>query len=156
MASNNIQYLSKEKFEELKQELEVLKTTERKQIAEDLEFARALGDLKENAEYHQARERQADIEDRIFDLENILKTAVIITGDRKGMAFIGSEIKVKKEDTGETKVYVIVGSEEADIAKNKISNTSPLGQAIIGKKVGDTFKVKAPKGDITYKILEIK
>ncbi len=156
MTKSNTQYLSKEKLEELKQELENLKNVKRKKVAEELEFARSLGDLSENAEYQQARANQADIEDRIFEIETILKTAVIVSGDKTGTVFLGSEVVVKKDKQESTKTFYIVGSEESDVTKNKISNASPLGQAMLGKKIGDNFKVKTPNGEITYKILEIK
>lgn len=149
------QYLSKEKFNQLKDELETLKSVERKKVAQDLEYARSLGDLSENAEYQEARKAQADLEDRIFELENILKTATIVSSHKKDIVSLGSEVELQKEGTKEIKTFHIVGSEEADILANKVSNTSPLGIAALGKKVGDIFKVKTPGGEVSYKVLKI-
>lgn len=148
------EYLSKEKFEQLKEELNTLKTVTRKEVAGQLEYAKSFGDLSENAEYHEARERQADIEDRISELEEIMKTAVIISGRRGNAIDIGSTVTVKKDGKEET--YKIVGAEEADILQNKISYLSPIGSAMIGKNKGDEVTVKTPKGETKYKILEVK
>lgn len=148
------EYLSKEKFEQLKQELETLKTVTRREVAGQLEYAKSFGDLSENAEYHEARERQADIEDRISELEEIMKTAVIISGKHGSAIDIGSTVTVKKDGKEET--YKIVGAEEADILQNKISYLSPIGSAMIGKNKGDEVTVKTPKGETKYKILEVK
>lgn len=149
------EYLSKDKFEELKEELDLLTRVKRKEIAEQLEAAKALGDLSENAEYHSAREAQAAMEGRIMDIENILKNAVIVGGRHKTDAVgIGSVVLVKcgKEE----KTYTIVGSEEADIRAGKISNKSPLGEAMMGKRKGDTFSYTTPAGEKKCEILEIK
>ncbi|MEI6494663.1 MAG: transcription elongation factor GreA [bacterium] len=149
------EYLSKEKFEQLKEELHTLKTVTRKEVAGQLEYAKSFGDLSENAEYHEARERQADIEDRISELEEIMKTAVIITGKHGSSAVdIGSAVTVKRDGKEET--YKIVGAEEADITQNKISYLSPIGSALIGKGKGDEVSVKTPRGETKYKILEVK
>ncbi len=149
------EYLSKEKFEELKEELDFLTHVRRKEIAEALEAAKSLGDLSENAEYHSARELQAGIEERIMVLEEILKNAVIVGSKHKTDAVgIGSHVSVKRGK--DTKSYTIVGSEEADVAAGKISNKSPLGEAIMGKKKGDTFAYTSPAGEMKGEILEIK
>jgi transcription elongation factor GreA len=148
------EYLSKEKFEELKQELNTLKTVIRKEVAAQLEYAKSFGDLSENAEYHEARERQADVEDRIRELEEIIKTAVIVSHNHGNAIDIGSTVTLKKNGKEET--YHIVGSEEADITQNKISYLSPIGSALIGKNKGDEVVVRTPKGETKYKILEVK
>jgi len=149
------EYLSKEKFEELKEELDFLTHVRRKEIAEALEAAKSLGDLSENAEYHSARELQAGIEERIMVLEEIFKNAVIVGSKHKTDAVgIGSHVKVMRGK--DTKSYTIVGSEEADVAEGKISNKSPLGEAIIGKKKGDSFSYVSPAGEMNGEILEIK
>jgi transcription elongation factor GreA len=149
------EYLSKEKFEELKAELDQLTRVTRREIAETLEAAKALGDLSENAEYHSAREQQAGVEERIMDLEEILKNAVLVTGKHKtDMVNVGVEVTVKRGK--DTKTYKIVGSEEADINEGKISNKSPLGEAMMGKKKGDTFSYTTPSGTMQCEILEIK
>jgi transcription elongation factor GreA len=149
-------YLSEEKYKELTTELEDLKMVERKKIAEQLEYAKSLGDLSENAEYHEARDKQADIEDRINELENILKTAVIISGSTsKSVVGVGSQVRVKK-DSGDQVDYVIVGSEEANALDGKISHHSPLGSVLIGKKKGDQVIVSTPRGDVQYTVVDIK
>ncbi len=148
------EYLTKEKLNELKAELSDLKTIKRRDVAERLEFAKSLGDLSENAEYHQARDQQADIEDRIDQLEDIIKRAKIITGRHKGIVEIGSKVKVKK-DNGSENLFFIVGPEEADVLDNKISFKSPLGEALLNHKVGEQISVITPRGECRYKILTI-
>jgi transcription elongation factor GreA len=151
------EYLSKEKFEEFQNELQFLKTTKRKQIAEELDYARGLGDLSENAEYQEAREAQANLEDRIGKLEQILKNAVIITEHVHGSTVeISSKIEVQKTGEKETRHFTVVGSEEADMAAGKVSNRSPFGAAVLGKKKGESFTYNSPKGPITYKIIDVK
>ncbi len=150
------QYLTNEKLQEFKKELDHLKTEKRKQIAENLEYAKKLGDLSENAEYNEARQAQAEIEDRINHLENLLKTAVIVDGQSGDSVTIGTVVKVKKEGESETKTYKIVGSEEADMLASKISNISPFGSALLGKKKGDVVSFKTPKGEATYTLVSIE
>ncbi len=152
MAEN--EYLTKEKFEEFKKELAELKGTRRKEVAQSLEYAKSLGDLAENAEYHEARDIQATVEDRIAKLEDLLKNAKIVEGKHGDVVSVGSNVTVEKE--GKKFSYSIVGSEESDVATNKISMKSPFGQAILGKKKGDHFSFSAPNGELSYKILEVK
>ena len=156
MDDNKNNYLSREKFEELTNELEHLKTTRRREIAEQLEYARSLGDLSENAEYHQAREDQAELEDRIGHLENILKNAVMIHTGGNDVISIGSTFRLQKEGDNKSYIYTIVGSEEADMSHGKISNLSPLGSALLGHKKGESVKITTPKGTIVYTIVIIK
>ena len=130
------EYLTKEKLAELKKELEFLMGTRRKEIAEKLEYAKSLGDLSENAEYQEAREDQASCEDRIHKLEGIMKSAVVITKKQGGVVGIGSTVIIKKTGESATRTYQIVGSEEADMASGRISNKSPLGEALMGKEKG--------------------
>lgn len=151
---NENEYLTKEKFEEFTKELALLKGTRRKEVAESLEYAKSLGDLSENAEYHEARDIQATVEDRIAKLEALLKNAQIVSGDHSGAVTVGSVVSVEKD--GKKTTYFIVGSEEADVAGNKISIKSPFGQAIFGKKKGEKFSFQAPVGEITYTISDIK
>src|SRR3989344_2482980 len=127
----NAQYLTNEKYSELERELAFLKVERRKEVAEHLEYAKKLGDLSENAEYHQAREEQAEIEDRVMRLENILKNTVItVTGEGgKNVITIGSTFRLNKAGDNKSYLYTIVGSEEADMTHGKISNISPLGSA---------------------------
>ncbi len=147
------QYLTKEKFEELKQELETLRTETRKKVGQSLEYARALGDLSENAEYQEAREMQANVEDRIAVIENTLKTAQIVDERHMDTIGIGSLVSLKREDgEGDYKVR-IVGSEEVNPAEGKISNLSPMGSVLMGKRKGDVVKVSTPKGKISYKVV---
>ena len=149
------EFLTKEKYEEFKKELEVLKTTKRKEIAEALEYAKSLGDLSENAEYHDARDAQARVEDRINHLESLLKSATIVSKHDTDSISVGSVVTVSKPD-GSKMTYTIVGSEEADISSGKISVRSPLGEAAVGKKKGESFSFKTPSGIINYKVIEIK
>ena len=148
------EYLTKEKFEEFTKELAELKGVRRKEVAESLEYAKSLGDLAENAEYHEARDTQATIEDRIAKLEDLLKNASIVSGNHSGFVNVGSVVTVEKDH--KKFVYNIVGSEEADVVTNKISIRSPFGQAIVGKKKGDNFSFSAPSGELSYKVLEVK
>ena len=150
------QYLTKEKFQEFKKELDFLRTERRKTVAENLEYAKKLGDLSENAEYHEARQEQAEVEDRINHLENLLKKVVLVGDEHGDTVTVGSTVKVKKDGENEAKIYKVVGSEEADMAHGKVSNLSPLGSAIIGKKKGETFSFTTPKGKATYTLISIE
>jgi len=154
--SNEVQYLTQEKFAELKKEMEHLKIERRKEVAEHLEYAKKLGDLSENAEYHQAREEQAEVEDRIARLEDLLKNAVMISESGSENVTIGSTISLEKVGDNKSFLYTIVGSEEADMAHGKVSNLSPLGSALLGHKKGDLVKVVTPKGSVTYTIAAVK
>lgn len=147
--------LTQEKFDELKEELEHLTSTVRKEIAESLEYARSLGDLSENAEYQAARELQAATEERIRRLEGLIKSATIMSEKKKGIVGFGSEVSICKKGDKEKHVYTIVGSEEADMRKNKISHLSPLGEALMGRKKGEKFGFKTPSGMQEYTILDI-
>lgn len=150
------EYLTQEKYNELKEELNTLVHVKRKEIAEHLEYAKSLGDLSENAEYHEARDAQANIEDRINKLESILKSAVIMPSKHDtSVVGIGSVVTVQKEG-GDSKTYTIVGSEEADMSAGKISLKSPLGQTLLGKKKKETVSVKTPVGEVNYRITDIK
>lgn len=156
MPSGNKEYLSKEKFGQLKTELEHLKTAKRKEIAEELEFAKSLGDLSENAEYHEAREAQAALEDRISQLESILANAEIVDTHHSSQVEVGSVVHVQKKGDKAKKVYSIVGSEEADFPTGKISFKSPLGQALLGKKKDEEFTFKTPAGEVKYTVISIE
>lgn len=151
-----MEYLTLEKKNELESELTQLKTVRRKEIADALEYAKSLGDLSENAEYHQAREDQANCEDRINHIEEILKKAVIMeTSSVAGVVHVGSTVTVQKKGSKEEKTFALVGSEEADSISGRISNESPLGSAILGKKKGDKVTVHAPKGEIEYTVIAV-
>ncbi len=148
-------FLTQEKFEEFKQELHELLTKTRKEIADSLEYARSLGDLSENAEYHAARELQAATEERIRRLESIIKTATIITEKKKGVASFGSSVTIQKKGDSITHTYTIVGSEEADMRQKKISHISPMGEALLNKKKGETFTFSTPAGRVEYTIVDV-
>jgi transcription elongation factor GreA len=149
-------YLTPEKFEELKKELEHLKTVRRKEVAESLEYARSLGDLSENAEYQEARDMQAAIEERIAYLEKTIKEAKIVAHDKHGdVVSLGSVVTIQKNNDKEKKEYTIVGSEEANIHDRKLSYLSPLGEALMGKTKGDEFEFETPVGKQKYKVLKV-
>lgn len=151
------EYLTQEKFDEFTKELEYLKHERRKEVAENLEYAKSLGDLSENAEYHEARDMQANIEDRIVKIESILKTAIIVPASHDTASVtIGSMVTVEKSNDPAKKTYTLVGSEESDMSAGKISIKSPLGSALMGKKKKEEFTLKTPGGVATYKIVDIK
>ncbi len=149
-------YLTAEKFAELKKELEHLKTVRRKEIAESLEYARSLGDLSENAEYQEARDMQAAIEERILHLEQVIKEAKIVSGDNKGdVVGLGSEVTIQKAGDKNSLSYTIVGAEEANIPEHKLSYLSPLGEALMGQAKGSEIEFTTPNGKQKYKVLKI-
>ncbi len=154
MSSIGDAYLTRDGLEKLKKELTELKTVKRKEIAGRIQDAKELGDLSENAEYAEAKDQQAFTEGRIVELENTIKNAQVISEvNTGGIVHIGSTIKLS---AGSNEVqYTIVGSNEANPPQGLISNESPLGQAFIGRQVGDTVEVKVPKGTVNYKILSV-
>ncbi len=148
-------YITEGKRQELEVELQDLKGPKRKLILEALEYAKSLGDLSENAEYHQTREDQGKLEERIAKIEQILRSSEIVSHKSGDIIEVGSKVVVEKEG-GEQKSYQIVGSEEADMASGKISNRSPFGEAIFGKKKGDKLTFKTPSGGVVnYKIISV-
>jgi len=147
------EYLTQEKFDELKTELDYLKTTRRTEIAKSLEYARSLGDLSENAEYQEARDLQAATEVRIEQIDTILKSAKIVAPKKGGAIGLGSKVTLQREGEKEKREYMIVGSEEANIHERKISYLSPLGEAMMGKKKGEEFTFESPNGKVKYKIV---
>lgn len=149
------EYLTKEKFEELTKELEFLRKTKRKEVAESLEYAKSLGDLSENAEYHEARDNQAEIEDRISKIETMLANAEIVEAQHTGKVSVGSKLTVVRSGDSKQMKLEIVGSEEADVMAGKISMHSPFGEALVGKKKGDTVTYDSPKGKMTYQIVSL-
>lgn len=147
-------FLTREGFEKLQKEHQELVNEKRKEVALRIQKAREQGDLSENAEYDSARESQAQIEGRILGLEELLKRAQVVKkvkGEKK--VEVGAKVKVHLE--GQNQEFYIVGALEADPGAGKISHESPLGQALLGKKVGDKINVETPAGKVTYKILEI-
>lgn len=148
-------YLTEEGLKAIQDELEYLKMVKRPEVINALKEARALGDLSENAEYDAARGEQATVEAKIVELESMIEHAVIITEVKTDKVSIGNSVKIEYVEDGETDEYSIVGSKEADPFNNRISNESPIAQAIIGKKVGDIATVASPNGEYQVKILEI-
>ena len=147
-----------EGIKKLEDELEFLKTVKRKEITEKIKVALGYGDLSENSEYDEAKNEQAFVEGRIIQLENMLKNASVIDESEISVdtVNIGSIVKVKDYEFDEEVEYLIVGSAEADVMKNKISNESPVGKALMGKKVGDVVDVVVPSGVCKYEILEVR
>jgi len=145
--------------ERLREELQRLKSVERPRIIDAIAEARAHGDLKENAEYHAAREQQSFNEGRIAELESVLSNAQVIDVSKLNVGdkvVFGATVELEAEDSGETVTYQIVGDAEADIEHGRISVSSPIARALIGKEVDDEVQVQAPGGVRTYYILSIK
>jgi len=157
MTNDEKEYISAEKKKELEDELAELKGPRRKVILDNIEFAKSLGDLSENAEYQQAREDQGKLEERILKIEHILKTSIIVSKNIKHeeSISIGSIVSVQKVGSKDINNFQIVGSEEADVSQNKISNKSPLGEALLGKREGDLASFMSPVGIVEYKILAV-
>ena len=150
--------LTKEGYEKLKQEIVFLQNDKRREVADRIRVAREFGDIAENAEYDDAKNEQALLEARIAKLEEQLSAARVIekrdiTSD---VVSIGSRVKLKDMDDNKTVEYHIVGSAEANPAEQKLSNESPVGKAILGRKKGEVVEVAAPRGSLKYKILDIK
>ncbi len=148
-------YITEEKRHELEAELEDLKGPKRREILTNLEYAKSLGDLSENAEYHQTREDQGKLEERIAKIEQILKSSQTFKRHGGDIVEVGSKVVVQKEGESKDITYTIVGSEEADMMKGKISNRSPFGEALFGKKKGNAVSFKTPKGVVNYKIISV-
>ncbi|SCW67686.1 transcription elongation factor GreA [Ruminococcaceae bacterium YRB3002] len=157
MAEEKIYKLTQNGYNELQEELSNRKTVIRSEISERIEAAKAQGDLSENSEYDDAREAQGKNESRINEIEDILKHCVIVedTGDDNVVAF-GSVVKLKDMQTKKEEVYTIVGSKEINFFENKISEESPVGAAVIGKKKGNTVEVVTPQGKLKYKIVSVE
>lgn len=150
------EYLTQAKYDEFKKELEILKTVKRTEIASQLEYAKSLGDLSENAEYHEARNAQAVVEDRINHLENLMKSASIVSGHVTDKVSVGTKVTLKRDEDGTKKIFTIVGSEESDASAGKISMRSPLGSSVLGKSKGESFTFSTPSGSMTYKVIDIE
>ncbi|MBE6159972.1 MAG: transcription elongation factor GreA [Lactobacillales bacterium] len=148
-------YLTTAGLEEMKKELEYLKMEKRPEVIQALKEARALGDLSENAEYDAARSAQAEVENKIKELEVMIENAVVITEINTDTVSIGNTVTIKYVDDNETEEYTIVGSKEADPFNNKISNESPIAKAILNKKVKDVVAVDSPNGKYDIEIVKI-
>lgn len=156
MAKKNI--LTYEGLQKLEEELQDLKVVKRREIAQKIKEAREQGDLSENAEYDAAKDEQRDIEARIEEIELILKNAEVVVEDEVDLdkISVGCKVRILDIEYDEELEYKIVGSTEANSLKGKISNESPLGQALLGAAIGDIVKVEAPVGELSYKVLEIQ
>ena len=145
-------------YENLQTELKRLKTIERPEVIKAIAAAREHGDLSENAEYHAARERQAFIEGRVGDIEDLVSRAEVIdvTAIKGKVIKFGATIRVTDEDTDEKKTYQVVGEHEADIKSGLLSITSPMARAMIGKTIGDSVEVTTPGGTKSYEIMSVK
>lgn len=150
-------YLTSEGAEELRRELDELLNVRRPALAKKLKEAVAEGDLKENADYHDAKEQQAFLEGRIQYVENVLRSAVIISNNgNSDEVRLGSAVTIVEDGRDETETYIIVGAAEANPREGKISHESPIGAALLGHKRGDTVRAKTPAGEIVFKIKQIK
>ncbi|MDU5587501.1 MAG: transcription elongation factor GreA, partial [Finegoldia magna] len=150
--------LTQEGLDQHKEELEFLKTTRRTEIAEKIKVARGFGDLSENAEYDEAKNEQAQVEERINYLENLLLYAKVIKDDenQKDVVTVGSTVTYKNLKSNKEMTYKIVGTAEADPFEGRISNESPTGKALLNLKVGDTTTVETPGGIVELKVLTVK
>lgn len=149
--------LTYEGLKKLEEELEFLRGTKRKEVAERIKQALSFGDISENSEYDEAKNEQAQVEGRIVQLESMLKNARLIDEDdvKTDVVSLGAKVRLFDIEFGEEVVYLIVGSTEANPLKSKISNESPVGAALMGHKVDDIVEVQVPDGAIKFKILEI-
>lgn len=148
-------YITEENKVELENELKLRQEGKRKEIKDQLEFAKSLGDLSENAEYHQAREDQGRNEDRIGEIEHILQFSEVIKKHKHNCVDIGANVTVEKNGSPTEIKFTIVGGEEVSIEEGKISYLSPIGSALLGKKIDDTVVVNTPKGQVSYLIKKI-
>jgi transcription elongation factor GreA len=157
MTTENEIVVTAEGLKRIEQELERLRTIDRKEVAERIRESKDFGELSENSEYEDAKNQQAFVEGRILELKRVLHNALVIEENevRTDSVGIGSKVKVRDMDTKDEWVYTIVGSIEADPAEDKISNESPVGEALIDKKVGDKLSVETPAGEMHLKIVKI-
>jgi transcription elongation factor GreA len=153
--TNEVEFLTQEKKEELEKELEYRKGEKRQEILDRLAFAKSLGDLSENAEYHTSKDDQGKNEARIAQIEAILKDAVVVEANNDGTVGLGSRVTILHKEKEIEKTYQIVGKEEADFSAGKISFDSPIGSALLDKKEGDMVDVETPKGVTQYKIIKV-
>ena len=149
--------LTREGYEKLAEELKHLKTKKRREVANQLEFARSLGDLRENAEYETAKEAKHQLESRIASLEEKLAHVQIVDPRElpEGKAFLGVSLEIKNLETGQIFCYTLVAQDEADFQKGKISVTSPIGKGLLGKSVNDVVEIQIPAGKVKYQILRV-
>ena len=157
MAANKQITLTKEGLQKLEEELENLKIVRRKEVSEKIKIALSFGDLSENSEYDEAKNEQAMVEARISEVEALLKNVVVVNDDEitTDAVSVGCTVRIKCLKNGKEDVYKIVGSTEASPKEKKISDESPVGKAVLGRKVGETVDAEVPSGVIQYQILEI-
>jgi transcription elongation factor GreA len=157
MADEEIVYLTAEGKEELERELKTLVNDRRPQLAIKLKEAVAMGDLKENADYHDTREQMSLLDGRVQYIESVLKNAQVIQKtDDNSVVSIGSTVTIREEGTKEDETYMIVGAAEANPREGKISQKSPIGEALLGRKKGDLVIVNTPNGKVSFKIRKIE
>jgi transcription elongation factor GreA len=153
----DVAYLTPEGRDDLERELEQLKTVRRPELARKLTEAVSMGDLKENADYHDAKEQQGFVEGRIKRIETILRTAIVVDGsEKKGVVGVGSKVVIVEDGTNDEEVYEIVGAAQASPKDRKISNESPIGHALIGHRKGDKVVADTPAGKITFRIRQVE
>ncbi|HEU4965769.1 MAG TPA: transcription elongation factor GreA [Bacilli bacterium] len=157
MSNDKAVFLTREGLKKLEEEMEFLKGTKRREVAERIKIAVSYGDLSENAEYDAAKDEQAFVESRIVQLEKMMRNIHIIEEDAgdKTVVTIGLTVKLKEVPDGDIETYTIVGSTETDPLAGKISNESPIGSAVIGRSVGEKVTVNAPGGALEFEIVEI-
>jgi transcription elongation factor GreA len=150
-------FLTRDGLKKLEEELNFLRTVRRAQVAERLHNAQEDGELIENAEYEDAKNEQAFLEGKILSLESMLSSAVIIAENdgSNGLVNLGSKVTIKEAGGGKAESYQLVGAAEANPKDGRVSNESPLGRALLGRKVGDDIKVNAPAGTITFRVVAI-
>ena len=154
--NNDVVYITPEGLQQLEEELTYLTTAKREELSQKLEAAIAQGDLKENADYHDAKEEQGFVEARIRDIEDALRRAQIIDDNGPSdVVRVGSTVTVSEEGYDEEETYVIVGAAEADPTEGRISNESPIGRALLGTRVGDVAMAETPGGALKFAILSI-
>ncbi|WP_252314331.1 transcription elongation factor GreA [Sinobaca sp. H24] len=157
MAEEKQNYMTEEGKNKLEEELNFLKTDRRTEIVERIKVARSFGDLSENSEYDAAKDEQAFVEGRIGQIENMLKTAIMIEEDKSNNfeVALGKSVTFKELPDGEKEMYTIVGSAESDPLEGKISNDSPMAQSLLGRRVGEAVMVNTPGGEIEVEIIEV-
>lgn len=158
MEQEQAAYMTEEGLRKLKEELEWLKTEKRAEVKERLKIARSYGDLSENSEYDAAKEEQAFVESRILHLEDQIRRAKIIRAEDKveGVVSIGSTVTIRELPDGPEETYTIVGTAEADPGKFRISNESPIGAGLLGRRTGEEVGIQTPAGEILFRILQIR
>ena len=148
--------MSRERYEEIAKELEYLQTVREKEVADQIREARSYGDLSENSEYDEAKTEQGKLYSRIAEYKNLLENAEIVDSTAvSGTISIGSRVRILDVEYNEEEEYQIVGSQEADSQKNRISDESPIGRALVGHQPGDVITVEAPGGNFQYKIVDV-